>query len=112
MISVEEARARILTDLRPTPAEIVALADAWNRVTANAVVARLTQPPADVSAMDGYALRSADGALDFHASADRRRPGGPPLRRHRRPRPDRPTVHRKHCPAGCRRHPAAGRRYP
>jgi molybdopterin molybdotransferase len=66
MISVEEARGRILAALRPTPAEIVALANAWNRVTAEPVAARLTQPPADVSAMDGYALRAADGAL--HAS--------------------------------------------
>jgi len=61
MISVEEARQRILAGLRPTPAEIVALADAWGRVTATPVVARLTQPPADVSAMDGYALRAEDG---------------------------------------------------
>jgi molybdopterin molybdotransferase len=63
MISVDEARARILADFRPTPAEIVALAEAWNRVTAAPVVARLTQPPADVSAMDGYALRATDGTL-------------------------------------------------
>ncbi len=63
MISVDGARARILADFRPTPAEIVALAEAWNRVTAAPVVARLTQPPADVSAMDGYALRATDGTL-------------------------------------------------
>ncbi len=63
MISVDEARDRILAALRPTPAEIVALADAWNRVTAAPVIARLTQPPADVSAMDGYALRASDGPL-------------------------------------------------
>src|SRR6202035_598186 len=63
MISVEEARERILADLHPTSAEIVALADAWGRVTAAPVIARLTQPPADVSAMDGYALRAADGGL-------------------------------------------------
>ncbi len=63
MISVDEARGRILAALRPTPAEVVALAEAWNRVTAAAVLARLTQPPADVSAMDGYALRAADGTL-------------------------------------------------
>ena len=63
MISVEEARDRILAALRPSPAEIVALAEAWNRVTAAPVLARLTQPPADVSAMDGYALRAADGTL-------------------------------------------------
>src|SRR5271163_768550 len=61
MISVEEARQRILAGSRPTPAEVVALADAWGRVTATPVVARLTQPPADVSAMDGYALRAEDG---------------------------------------------------
>ncbi|MEA2737464.1 MAG: molybdopterin molybdotransferase [Acetobacteraceae bacterium] len=66
MISVEEARGRILDALHPTPAEVVALADAWNRVTAEGVAARLTQPPSDVSAMDGYALRAADGVL--HAS--------------------------------------------
>lgn len=63
MISVEQARDRILSGLRPTPAEVVALASAWNRVTAAPVTARLTQPPADVSAMDGYALRAADGGL-------------------------------------------------
>jgi molybdopterin molybdotransferase len=63
MISVEEARQRILDALRPTPAEVVALAEVWNRVTAEPVRARLTQPPADVSAMDGYALRAADGGL-------------------------------------------------
>ena len=65
MISVAEARARILDGLRPTAPETVALAEAWGRVTAAPVVARLTQPPADVSAMDGYALRSADA----HAGA-------------------------------------------
>jgi molybdopterin molybdotransferase len=63
MISVEEARERILASLHPTPGEVVALPDAWGRVTATPVTARLTQPPADVSAMDGYALRAADGAL-------------------------------------------------
>ncbi|MEO9190711.1 MAG: gephyrin-like molybdotransferase Glp, partial [Acetobacteraceae bacterium] len=61
MISVEDARARILAGLHPVPAEIVALAEAWGRVTATPAMARLTQPPADVSAMDGYALRAADG---------------------------------------------------
>src|ERR1700731_1552549 len=66
MISVEEARDRVLAGLNPMPSEIVALANAWNRVTAEPVIARLTQPPSDVSAMDGYALRASDGSL--HAS--------------------------------------------
>ena len=63
MIPVSEARARILAALRPTGSEIVPLADAWNRVTAAPVLARLTQPPRDVSAMDGYAVRAADASL-------------------------------------------------
>ena len=63
MISVAEARERILAGLTPTPAEIVPLAAAWRRVSAAAVKARLTQPPRDVSAMDGFSLRAADGVL-------------------------------------------------
>ncbi len=60
MLSVDEARQRVLAGLRPVSAEIVPLAEAWGRVTAAPIVARLTQPPQDVSAMDGYALRSGD----------------------------------------------------
>ncbi len=61
MISVEEARGRILATLQATSAETASLAQAHGRVLAAPVIARLTQPPADVSAMDGYALRAADG---------------------------------------------------
>ncbi len=62
MISVAEARARILAGLRPTETEIVHLAEAWGRVAAAPLLARVTQPPQDVSAMDGFALRAEDGA--------------------------------------------------
>jgi molybdopterin molybdotransferase len=79
MISVEEARQRILDALSPTPAEVVALADAWNRVTAEPVRARLTQPPADVSAMDGYALRAADGGLGARIRVVGAAPAGHPF---------------------------------
>jgi molybdopterin molybdotransferase len=79
MISVEEARERILVALRPTPMEVVALANAWNRVTAAPVVARLTQPPADVSAMDGYALRAADGVLGARLTVIGAAPAGHPF---------------------------------
>jgi molybdopterin molybdotransferase len=44
------------------PVETVSLAQARGRVLAEDVVARVTQPPADVSAMDGYAVRAADVA--------------------------------------------------
>ena len=60
MLSVEDARTRILAGLAPVGTEVVGLADAWGRVLARPVAARLTQPPADVSAMDGYAIRAAD----------------------------------------------------
>ena len=60
MQSVAEARGRILAGLRPTAPETLALAEAAGRVLAQAVQARLTQPPAAVSAMDGYAVRAAD----------------------------------------------------
>ena len=78
MISVEEARSRILAPLRATPAETVALASAWGRVLAAAVAARLTQPPADVSAMDGYALRAADGAAGARLRVAGSAPAGHP----------------------------------
>jgi molybdopterin molybdotransferase len=79
MISIEEARTRILADLYPTPAEVVALANAWNRITAEPVVARLTQPPKDVSAMDGYALRAADGDLGAMLTMIGAAPAGHPF---------------------------------
>jgi molybdopterin molybdotransferase len=60
MISVDEARRQILAALTPTGAETVSLANANGRVLAAPIHARLTQPPADVSAMDGFALRAAD----------------------------------------------------
>jgi molybdopterin molybdotransferase len=81
MISVADARARILAALHPTPAEIVALPDAWNRVTATPVVSRLTQPPADVSAMDGYALRATDGTLGATLHVIGSAPAGHPFAR-------------------------------
>ncbi len=60
MISVEEARARILAAFKPLSAEQASLAHGLGRVLAEDVRARRTQPPSDVSAMDGYAVRSAD----------------------------------------------------
>ncbi len=62
MLSVEEALARITAAFKPLPAETVGLAEALGRVLAEDVTARVTQPPEDVSAMDGYAVRAADVA--------------------------------------------------
>ena len=62
MISVAEALQRILDGVHLMPTETVSLAAAHGRVLARDVVARVTQPPTDVSAMDGYAVRAADVA--------------------------------------------------
>jgi molybdopterin molybdotransferase len=62
MLSVAEARGRVIAAFRPLPAEQVALPLAAGRVLAEDVRARLTQPPFDASAMDGYAVRAADVA--------------------------------------------------
>lgn len=62
MIPVEEARRRILSAFAPLPAETVGVAQGLGRVLAEDLRARLTQPPAAVSAMDGYAVRAADVA--------------------------------------------------
>jgi molybdopterin molybdotransferase len=60
MIPVKEARSRIVSALPPMAAETVAVSAASGRVLAQDVAARRTQPPFDVSAMDGWACRQAD----------------------------------------------------
>ena len=62
MIPVEEALARIVAAMQPLPAETVAVSDGLGRVLAEPVMARVTQPPCAVSAMDGYAVRAEDVA--------------------------------------------------
>jgi molybdopterin molybdotransferase len=62
LLSVAEAFDRVLADAAPLPAEEVPLVDADGRVLAYDLKALRTQPPAAVSAMDGYAVRSADVA--------------------------------------------------
>jgi len=60
VLSVAEALDRVLEHAKALPAETVPLADADGRVLARDLEALRTQPPADVSAMDGYAVRSSD----------------------------------------------------
>lgn len=60
MIAVREARSRIVAALPLMAAETVAVSAASGRVLAQDVAARRTQPPFDVSAMDGWACRQAD----------------------------------------------------
>jgi molybdopterin molybdotransferase len=62
MISVETALAQILATAAPLAPERVELLDAEGRFAALSVTARYALPSFDNSAMDGYAVRVADGA--------------------------------------------------
>ncbi|HWG06201.1 MAG TPA: gephyrin-like molybdotransferase Glp [Beijerinckiaceae bacterium] len=61
LLPVEDALTRILASAPAAlEAETVVLAEAHGRTLATALAARRTQPPAAVSAMDGYALHFSD----------------------------------------------------
>lgn len=60
MISVDEHLARILDEVAPLAPLELALLDAHSCLLAEDVVAAVSLPPFDNSAMDGYAVRSAD----------------------------------------------------
>jgi molybdopterin molybdotransferase len=62
MLSVNDALARIVGAFAPLATETVSVADGTGRVLAEPVIARLDQPAADLSAMDGYAVIGADCA--------------------------------------------------
>lgn len=60
MIPVAEALARTLALAGPPQPEEIDAADALGRVLLAPATARLTQPPFDSAAMDGYAIRATD----------------------------------------------------
>jgi len=62
LLSVADAFRLVLADAQPLPAVDAPLTDAYGRVLAQDLAARRSQPPAAVSAMDGYAVRAADVA--------------------------------------------------
>ena len=62
LISPEEALSRMLRGLSALPPESVPLEAAVGRVLAEPVTARVTMPPFDNSAMDGFAVHAADVA--------------------------------------------------
>ena len=59
-LSVSEAQRVVLESIAATGAEQVRLEQSLGRVLAEEVRANRDQPPYDISAMDGYTLRSAD----------------------------------------------------
>jgi molybdopterin molybdotransferase len=58
MLSWQAAREQVLANLTPLPAVSVPIAQSAGRVLAADLTALRTQPPADVSSMDGYAVSS------------------------------------------------------
>lgn len=60
LMPVADALAAVLAGAHPLPEESVALDDAFHRTLARDIASLRTQPPAAMSAMDGYAVRAAD----------------------------------------------------
>lgn len=60
LLEVAEAQQRIFDALKPIGIEWVPINDAHGRVLAEDLKALRTQPPAAMSAMDGYAVRASD----------------------------------------------------
>ena len=65
LMPVEEARTRILANVKPLAPEKIPLARALGRVMAKPLQAKRDQPPFNASAMDGYALRAEDKTVVF-----------------------------------------------
>ena len=60
MLQLEEARQRLIDAIAPLPTESISLRVATGRVLAGEVISPIDLPAFDNSAMDGYAVRSAD----------------------------------------------------
>jgi molybdopterin molybdotransferase len=60
LISIEEARARVLAEALPLSIESCPLAQALSLVLAEEVIAAHNVPPFDNSGMDGFAVRAGD----------------------------------------------------
>jgi len=73
MISIANALEAVMEAVRPTGSEQVALLDALGRTLAEPVDSIAAVPPFDNSAMDGFAVRSADladGPVDLRIVAE------------------------------------------
>lgn len=60
LLSVDQARERILSHFQPVATESLPLAACSNRVLAQDIVAATDLPPFDNSSMDGFAVRAGD----------------------------------------------------
>lgn len=81
LLSVADAQARLLALVGPLPVERVPLAAATGRWLGEPVMALRDQPWADLSAMDGYALRHADLPGPWRVTGASQAGGNPELPR-------------------------------
>jgi molybdopterin molybdotransferase len=81
LLTIDEARAKVLEHVRALSPERVPLAEAAGRVLAEDAHARVDLPPFASSAMDGFAARSADlpGTLPIVDRVAAGRPAARPL---------------------------------
>lgn len=80
MITVAEARERVLAAVVPLGAEQVPVADADGRVAAADVLSAIDSPPFDPSAMDGFAIPpGAEGELEIAGESRAGAPWTTPL---------------------------------
>jgi len=78
LLTLDEAQELILARVRPLPAELVPIAEAGGRITAEDVRAKVDLPPFASSAMDGFAVRASDlpGTLQVVGESAAGRPYG------------------------------------
>jgi molybdopterin molybdotransferase len=79
LTSLEDAQALALSLVTPLPVEQVALSEAQGRWLAAPLIARRTQPAADLSAMDGFAVSVGPGPWQVTASIPAEAPSPDPL---------------------------------
>jgi molybdopterin molybdotransferase len=77
MLSVEHALQQLLTSARPLmETENISAEDALGRILALPLVADISVPPLDNSAMDGYAVRAAEATQEAILPVSQRIPAG------------------------------------
>ena len=72
LISIAEARRRVLEAVTPLDAERIAVTDSLDRVLAEDVVATTDVPPFPSSAMDGYALEPGPAGRELRLVGESR----------------------------------------
>lgn len=72
LITIDEARERVLAASAPLPSESVALLDALDRVLTHDVLAGSDTPPFASSAMDGYAVKAGEADRELELVGESR----------------------------------------